>query len=109
MFGSMPVPIAAWSLGDDLLEVDLGVPRQVGRGVPLADLGLLVELAQRRPGERVVPREDGVGVVLDGVLDLVDVGVGDGEDGLDVVDLGAADDLVVVVVRDSHGSQLLVR
>ena len=63
-------------LGDGLLDVDLGVPRQVGGGVPLADLGLLVQLAQRRAGERVVPREDGVGVVLDDVRDLVGVGVG---------------------------------
>ena len=38
-----------------------------------------------------------VGVVLDDVLDLVEVGVGDGQDGLDVVDLGAADDRFVVV------------
>ena len=44
-----------------------------------------------------------VGVVLDDVLDLVDVGVGDRQDGLDVVDLGAADDRFVVVVRDGHG------
>jgi hypothetical protein len=40
------------------------------------------------PGERVVPREDRVGVVLDDVLDLVDVGVGDRQDRLDVVDVG---------------------
>ena len=33
---------------------------------------------------------------------------GDGQDGIDVVDLGAADDRLVVVVGDSHG-QLLVR
>ncbi len=96
-------------LGDGLLDVDLGVPRQVGGGVPLADLGLLVQLAQRRPAERVVPREDGVGVVLDDVGDLVGIVSGDGQDGIDVVDLGAADDRLVVVVRDSHGGQLLVR
>ena len=36
-------------LGDGLLDVDVGVPRQVGGGVPLTGLGLLVQLAQRRP------------------------------------------------------------
>ncbi len=43
----------------------------------------------------VVPREDGVGVVRHGVDDRVDVGVGDGEDRLEVVDVGPADDLFV--------------
>ena len=42
--------------------------------------------------QRVVPREDGVGVVLDDVLDLVRVVRWDREDRVDVVDLGAADD-----------------
>ena len=92
--------------GDDRLELDLGVPRQVGGGVPLADLGLLVQLAQLRPGQRVVPREDRVGVVLDDVLDLVDIGVGDGQDRLDVVDLVATDDRFVVGVRGCHGCSL---
>ena len=89
--------------GHDLLEVDVGVPRQIGGGVPLADLGLLVQLAQLRASERVVPREDRVGVVLHDVLDLVDVGVGDRQDGLDVVDVVAADDRFVAGVRDGHG------
>ena len=93
--------------GDDGLEVDLGVPRQVGGGVPLAGLALLVQLAQLRAGQRVVPREQGVGVVLDGVEDLVDVGVGDRQDRLEVVELGAADDLVVVAVGDGHGGRSL--
>ena len=68
-------------------------PRQVGLAVPLRGLGLLVELVERRAGALlVVPGEDGVGVVLDGVDGLVDVGVRDGEDRLEVVDVGAADD-----------------
>ena len=37
--------------GDDLLLVDVGVPRQVGLAVPLRRLGLLVELV-RAPGGR---------------------------------------------------------
>ena len=90
-------------LGDLLLEVDGRVPVEVGGGVPLVGLGLLVQLAQRRPGEGVVPREDGVGVVGDDVGDLVDVGVGDGEDGLDVVDIGAADE----VLGGGHGTTSL--
>ena len=44
----------------------------------------------------VVPREDRVGVVLDGVLDLVASVLVIGEDRLEVVDVGAADDLFVV-------------
>ncbi|MEZ5298794.1 MAG: hypothetical protein R2697_21680 [Ilumatobacteraceae bacterium] len=80
---------------DDLLDVDVGVPVEVGRAVPLTGLGLLVQLAELGPGEGVVPREDGVGVVLDDVFDLVHVGVRDRQDRLDVVDVGAADDLFV--------------
>src|SRR5439155_306909 len=41
-----------------------------------------------------VPREDGVSIVLDHVLDLVDVRVADGQDRLDVVDLLSADHLL---------------
>ena len=76
---------------DHRFLVDLGLPRQVGLAVPLPGLRLLVELAQRGTSEVVVPGEQRVGVVLDRVLDGVDVGVGDGEDGLDVVDVVAAD------------------
>ena len=82
-------------LVDHLVEFDLGVPREVGGGVPLTGLGLLVELAELGPREGVVPGEDGVGVVLDDVLDLVDVDVGHRQDGLDVVDVVASDDVAV--------------
>ena len=59
-------------------------------------LGLLVEAVELGAAALlVVPGEDGVGVVLDRVDGLVDVGVGDGEDGLEVVDVGAADELFV--------------
>ena len=72
----------------DLLLVDLGVPRQVGLAVPHRRLGLLVEAVELRAGALlVVPGEDGVGVDLHRVDDGVDVGVGDGEDGLEVVDV----------------------
>ena len=80
---------ASWSTGV--------VPRQVRRAVPLARLGLLVEPVQLgRATLVVVPGELGVArrprpVPAVGVL-LAD----DGEDGLEVVDLGAADDLGVV-------------
>jgi hypothetical protein len=85
--------------GGVLLEVDLGVPGEVGLAVPLRALGLLVELVERRPGALlVVPREDGVGVVLDRVDDLVHVGVADGEDRLEVVDLVPTDQLTVAGV-----------
>jgi len=84
-------------LGDRLLDVDVGVPRQVGAAVPLAGLGLLVQLAQRRARQRVVPGEDGVGVVADDVLDLVRVVRWDRQDGLDVVDLTPTEDRGVVV------------
>ena len=89
-----------------LLQVDLGVPRQVGLAVPLGVLGLLVQLVERRPGALlVVPGEDGVGVVLDRVDRLVDVGVGDREDRLEVVDLVAADDFGVGgVLVERHGT-----
>jgi hypothetical protein len=89
-----------------LLEVDLGLPRKVGLAVPLGVLGLLVELVERRAGALlVVPREDGVGVVLDRVDRLVDVGVADGEDRLEVVDLVSADDLGVGgVLVERHGT-----
>ena len=87
---------------DRALDIDLGVPWQVGGGVPLTGLGLLVQLAQRRPGQAVIPGEDGIGVVLDDVLDLVGVARGNGQDRVDVVDLGAPDDAVVVVVGDGH-------
>ncbi|CAB4710282.1 unannotated protein [freshwater metagenome] len=79
--------------GDGGLEVDISVPCEVGGAVPLAGLGLLVEPPQCRALQRVVPSEDGVGVVLDDVLDLINVGVGDGEDGLDVVEVRAANDV----------------
>ena len=87
---------------DGLLHVDIEVPRQVGGGVPLADLGLLVQLAQRRPRERVVPREDRVGVVLDDVEHLGRIRGGNREDRIDVVNLGTAEDRVVVVVGKGH-------
>ena len=85
-----------------LLDIDLGVPREIGAAVPLTDLGLLVQLAQRRPRERVVPREDRVGIVLDHVFDLVRVGRGDRQDGVDVVDLATTENGLVVVVDDGH-------
>ena len=44
---------------DDLLLVDVGVPREIV-GVPLRRLRLLVELEQRLAALLVVPREDGV-------------------------------------------------
>ena len=78
----------------DLLLVDVGVPREVV-GVPLRRLRLLVELDQRGAAALVVPGEDGVGLGAHRVLDLVDVGVGDREDRVEVVDVGAADDLGV--------------
>ena len=61
--------------------------------------------------QRIVPGEDGFGVVLDGVFDLVGMGVGDGEDGLEVVEIGAAQNGFVadrlrggrVVLGDAHG------
>ena len=94
--------------GDDLLDVHVEVPRQVGGAVPLAGLGLLVQLAQRRPAERVVPGEDGVGVVLDDVLDLGRVVHRDRQDRVDVVDLAATEDGLVVVEGGGHvGGQLL--
>ena len=46
-------------MGHGLL-VHLGVPRKVGRAVPLAALGLFIELVETRAsGLFVVPREDG--------------------------------------------------
>ena len=78
-----------------LLLVDGRVPGQVGLGVPLGLLGLLVELAESGTGALVIPREQGVGVVLDGVGNFVDVVVGDRQDRLEVVDVGAADQLFV--------------
>src|SRR5581483_970830 len=81
---------------DDLLGVDGGVPREVGLTVPLRGLRLLVELVQRGALTLlVVPREDGVGVVLHRVDDGVDVFVRDGEDRLEVVGVGAPEDLFV--------------
>ena len=67
--------------------------------VPLRRLRLLVELAERGPAALVVPREDRVGVGVHRVRDLVDVAVGDREDRLEVVDVGATDDLGVVSHR----------
>jgi hypothetical protein len=81
-------------VGDDLLDVDVELPGQVGLAVPLGLLGLLVQLHQRGTAALVVPREDGVGVLLDGVGHGIDVGVGDREDRLQVVDVAATDDLL---------------
>ena len=86
---------------DHFFLVHVGVPRQVGARVPLRRLGLLVELVQRGAALLVVPREDGIGVGTHRVRDFVDIGVGDREDRLDVVDLGAADEVLVV---DGHGT-----
>jgi hypothetical protein len=80
----------------DLLLVDVGVPREIGFTVPLGGLRLLVELVQCRTlALLVVPREDGVGVVLDGMDDLVDVLVADRQDRLEIVDVGPPDELFV--------------
>src|SRR5690606_33406959 len=57
---------------------------------------LLVEAVERGALPLlVVPGEDGLGVVLHGVDGFVHVGVGDAEDGLEVVDVGSADQLFV--------------
>jgi len=88
--------------GDGLFDVDVHVPRKIGGAVPLAGLGLLIQLAQLRAGQRVIPREDRVGVVLHHVLDLVRVDERRGEDRLDVVDRRAADDRFVFFVGDGH-------
>ena len=88
------MPFWFWFACRDLLLVDLDVPGQVV-GVPLRRLRLLVELHQRGAAALVVPREDGVGLGADACCDLVDVGVGDGEDGVEVVDVVATDELGV--------------
>ena len=79
-------------LGRDLFLVDLDLPWQVVR-IPLRRLRLLVQLGQRRTAALVVPREDGVGIRVHGVRDLVDVVIGDRKDCFEVVHVGAADDL----------------
>ncbi len=94
----------------DVLLVDVGVPGQVGLRVPLRLLRPLVQLAERGTTAVVVPREDGVPVRLDEVLDLVHIGVGDGEDRLEVVDFVAAQDLVCAghgrnPLRDGFGTE----
>ena len=59
--------------GHGLLDVDVEVPWQVGGAVPLTGLGLFIQLAQLRARQRVIPREDRIGVVLHDVLDLIRV------------------------------------
>ena len=83
----------------DLLGVDVDRPVEVGRRVPLRRLRLLVELHERRAAALVVPREDGVEVRADVVHDRVDVGVGDREDRLEIVDLVAADEISLLVAH----------
>jgi hypothetical protein len=72
-------------LGDDLaLGIHLGIPGELGCGVPLLALGLLVEVAQPLLHAPVVPDvvgveggEDGVELAVD-LLDRVDRGGGHG-------------------------------
>ena len=59
--------------GHGLFDVDIQIPRQVGGAVPLTGFGLFIQLAQLRARQRVIPREDRIGVVLHDVLDLVRV------------------------------------
>ncbi len=91
-------------VGHHLLDVDGGVPRQIGLAVPLGVLRLLVELVEGRTlALLVVPGEQGVGVVLDGVHHLVRVLGGDGQDRLEVVDVGPTEHLFV----GGHGVPLV--
>ena len=85
-----------------LFDIDVEMPWEIGGAIPLASLGLLVELAQRWARERIIPGEDRVSIVLDNVQDLIGIGGGDGQDCVDVVDLGAAENRLVVVVHDGH-------
>jgi len=78
------------------LDVDVGLPRQVV-GVPLPDLGLLVELLERRAGAVVVPGEDGVAADRLGVHEVAEVDGVVGEDRLHVVDVGPAEERAAVV------------
>ena len=60
-------------LDGQLLPVHLDFPRQVGAGVPLGALRLLVELDQGRTAALVVPGKKDLVLLLDGVEDLVRV------------------------------------
>ena len=72
---------------DDRFLVDLGVPGQVGLGVPLGRLGLLVEPVEAGPGPLVVvPGEEGVVVRVDPVVDGAVIVVADRQDGFEIVD-----------------------
>ena len=67
------------ALVDEPLGVDVGVPVEVGHGVPLRAHRLVVERDELAAGPVVVPQEDAVGVVvddLDGGVDLALVGQG---------------------------------
>src|SRR4029453_100793 len=61
-------------LGGELVPVDRSVPGQVGGGVPLGGLGLLIELHEGGAAAFVVPREQHVAVQLDVVDDGLEHG-----------------------------------
>jgi hypothetical protein len=82
-------------VADQLLLIDLDLPGKVGLPVPLGPFGLLVELVELRAGALlVVPGEDGVVVGMDHMAAVGLLGADHREDGLEIVDLGAADDLL---------------
>jgi hypothetical protein len=82
-------------LDDQFLLLDIGVPREVGLAVPLGVLGLFVELVQLRLGTLlVVLSEDRVALRRDDMATVRLLGTDDGENGLQVVDVLAADDVL---------------
>ena len=67
-------------------RIDIDRPVDIGFDVPLAALGLFVELLQRRTRALlVVPRENGLGVVGHRVFDGVDIGVDHSDNGFDII------------------------
>src|SRR6185437_3843220 len=86
-----------------LLLVDVGVPWHIGVAVPLAVARLFVQLAQLRAGVfTVVPAKDRILVLRHGMDRLGRIGSGDGKDGLQIIHLRTAYE--VVIFRRGKGS-----
>ena len=62
---------------DLLFLVNNCLPWQVGRGIPLPNFGLFVQLAEGRTRQRVIPRKNRIGIVLDNVLDCINISISD--------------------------------
>ena len=85
-----------------LFFVNVDRPVKIGGTIPLANLGLFVQLTQCRAGQRVVPREDGISIVFDNVLNCIDIIIGDGKDSLDVIEVGTTQNVLVFVFGNAH-------